>query len=130
MSKRTERAVQVHEDKANCCQAVLIAMLEDGDITEDDAMRIGACFGSGMGRGDTCGAVVGALMAIGLRQGPAKLGDLDAKKASRQAAADFAATFIERYGSNQCRELLKLNGRRICPELIAGAVGILEESAQ
>ncbi|MBQ5441600.1 MAG: C_GCAxxG_C_C family protein, partial [Firmicutes bacterium] len=35
-------------------------------ITEEEAFKLGSCFGSGMRKGQVCGAVTGALMVLGL----------------------------------------------------------------
>ena len=50
----------------NCCQAVLMAFRDECGLTEEEAMRLGAHFGSGMRHGSTCGAVTGALMVLGM----------------------------------------------------------------
>ena len=42
---------------------------------KDEASRMAAPFGGGMFRGDTCGAVVAAMIAIGMRYGHSELGD-------------------------------------------------------
>ena len=50
----------------NCAQAVLIPFAAEMGITETQAEALGAHFGSGMRHGSTCGAVTGALMALGM----------------------------------------------------------------
>ena len=50
----------------NCCQAVLIPFAAEMGITEEQAFKMGAHFGSGMRHGSACGAVTGALMALGM----------------------------------------------------------------
>lgn len=89
-------------------------------------MRLGACFGGGMSRGEVCGAATGALLALGMRKGQVEPGDMEGKKVSREVAKAFLSDFEERFGSYLCRELIKRNGRRICSEVIAGAVEIME----
>lgn len=126
MSKQKERAVQLHADGCNCCQSVLLALTEKSSLSNEDAMRLGACFGGGMAKGEVCGAATGALMALGLQKGQAEPSDKDGKKMSRAAAAAFLTTFEERFGSYICKALIKQNGRRICDEVIAGAVEIME----
>lgn len=132
MESRRKKAAQLHDSGHNCCQSVVMAMLGDGDtLTADDARRLGACYGGGLGRGEVCGAVAGALMVLGLRHGPAghHVGDeaKEAKKRSRDGAAEFIARFDRRHGSHQCRELLKAHGGKVCDGLIDSAVAILEE---
>ena len=50
----------------NCCQAVLIPFAAEMGITEEQAYKMGAHFGSGMRHGSTCGAITGALMVLGM----------------------------------------------------------------
>lgn len=126
MSELSERAVQLHADGCNCCQSVLLAMNEAGRLSNEAGMRLGVCFGGGMGRGDACGAVTGGLMALGLRYGPDTTADEAEKKRAKALSSAFLQAFQERFSSIQCRELLKANGRRICDTVIAGAVEIIE----
>lgn len=50
----------------NCCQSVLVPFCKECGMTEEEAYRLGAHFGSGMRHGSTCGAVTGALMVLGM----------------------------------------------------------------
>ena len=92
--------------------------------------------------GETCGAVTGALMAIGLKYGKVKAEDDEAREQTYELARDFVTRFADRCGSTVCRELLGYNlgileERKaahdkglfdtICPQLVRDAVEILEE---
>ena len=51
----------------NCCQAVLVAFADKLGKSEDDLLRLGSGFGSGMATMEgTCGALVGAIMVSSL----------------------------------------------------------------
>ena len=50
----------------NCCQAVLVPFAAEMGLTEEQAYKMGAHFGSGMRHGSTCGAITGALMVLGM----------------------------------------------------------------
>lgn len=50
----------------NCCQSVLVPFCKECGMTEEEAYKLGAHFGSGMRHGSTCGAVTGALMVLGM----------------------------------------------------------------
>ena len=51
----------------NCCQAVLVAFADKLGKGEDDLLRLGSGFGSGMATMEgTCGALVGAIMVSSL----------------------------------------------------------------
>ena len=52
----------------NCCERILRGanIAYDLGMREED-MRVSAPFGGGMGIGSTCGAIIGALMALSMR---------------------------------------------------------------
>lgn len=50
----------------NCCQSVLVAVADKLELTAEQADALGRHFGAGMKHGSTCGALTGALMALGL----------------------------------------------------------------
>ena len=103
----TERALDLFSRQFNCAQAVLAALGPAEGLTEHDCLRIAAPFGGGIGRlGETCGAVTGAIMAIGLRYGAAAARDPETKTALYERVRDFVARFKARHGSIICRDLL------------------------
>ena len=64
-------------------------------------------------RGETCGAVTGCLMAIGLVQGRDRLDDWKGYVASLPAARRFCRRFEEQHGATSCSRLLEIKlGRR------------------
>ena len=94
-----EKATNLHESGCNCCQAVLGACCDKWNLDPDTAYRLGAFFGGGMRRGEVCGAVTGALMALGL-----EYGDENNRKSLK--SLEFMKAFREQYGSLLCKELL------------------------
>ena len=58
-------------------------------------------------RGETCGAVVGSLMALGLVFGRSQLGDTAAWRACLVPARAFCDRFEKELGSTQCGDLLE-----------------------
>lgn len=61
-ARQLRAKVDVHY---NCCQSVLVPFAEKMGMSEEQAYALGAHFGSGMRHGSTCGALTGALMALG-----------------------------------------------------------------
>ena len=102
-----DRAVSLFGGDCNCAQAVLGAYAEELEIAPELTCRIACGFGGGMRRADTCGAVTGALMVIGLRHGPAQCGDQEGKDRTCRLAAEFQQRFASRHGSTICRDLLE-----------------------
>ena len=56
-------SVEVHY---NCCQSGLLPFAQEVGISEEQAMAIGAHFGSGMRHGGTPGALSGGMMVQGM----------------------------------------------------------------
>lgn len=96
-----------------------------------------------MGRmGETCGAVTGAFMAIGLKYGKARAEDDDARDKTYELVGEFVARFKDCHGSIVCRELLgcdlsnpeglKIASEKelfdtLCPQFVRNATEILED---
>lgn len=55
----------------------------------------------------TCGAVTGALMALGLKYGKAKGDADDRKQFTYDRTREFFSEFMSLHGSTSCRELLR-----------------------
>jgi C_GCAxxG_C_C family probable redox protein len=90
----------------NCAQSVLAALAPACGVPAETALRLAAPFGGGIARtGATCGAVTGALMALGLRTGPFNPADPDAKTRIYALARDFLARFQACHGALTCRDL-------------------------
>ena len=67
MTRREDMAAlradtQVHY---NCAQSVLVPFAQDMGLTREQAYHLALNFGGGMGRGAACGALVGAMIALG-----------------------------------------------------------------
>lgn len=94
-----EEAVQLFDAGYVCSQAVFASFSEDLNLPKEQALKIGACFGSGMRRAEVCGACTGALMALGLKYG-------DDKTRSNMICEKFLDEFENENGSIICRDLL------------------------
>ena len=78
-AERKERALRCFTDHLHCSQSILAAFSEECGITEETAFRLGSCFGSGMRKGNVCGACTGALMVLGLMYGETHAGDQEGR---------------------------------------------------
>lgn len=104
---KVQAAVICFEEGFNCSQAVLSAFGPALGLDRDTALKAATAFGGGMaGRGNTCGAVSGALMGIGLRYGATRSDDEEAKERAYSLARKFMHEFASRHGSVFCRDLL------------------------
>lgn len=92
--------------------------------------------------GETCGAVTGVLMVIGLRHGKTRKDDDDARELTYALAQEFMDAFRERNGSLLCRALLGVDVstpegiavvreqdlfRTLCPKFVKDAGELLED---
>jgi C_GCAxxG_C_C family probable redox protein len=91
----------------SCSQAVFSAFAPQLGLDRELALKIASAFGGGMARrGETCGAVTGALMVIGLKYGRTDVEDEQAKEQTYALAQRFVQMFTQRHGSIVCQELL------------------------
>lgn len=136
-----EKAVAYFRNGYLCSQAVLAAFAPECGITEQQALKLGSCFGTGMRKGEVCGACSGALMVLGLLFGQ----DDSADKESRMRANSVNDAMLEQFadinGTYLCNELLGCDIRtqegiayarenhlfsEFCPQMVASSVDVLE----
>ena len=101
-----DAAVELFRNGCACSQAILAVYGPRFGLDEDRAVRVAACFAGGMRMAETCGAVTGGFMVLGL----AGCGDgcrtIEGRRAAYASVQSFAETFKRRHGSLVCRELL------------------------
>jgi C_GCAxxG_C_C family probable redox protein len=140
---KKELALSCFNEGFSCSQAVFLAYAEELGLDREAALKIAGPFGGGMGRlAETCGAVSGALMAIGLKYGATEAADTEAKEKTYALVREFVDRFQARHGSIVCRELLGWDistpaGHEVakyrqlfstlCPNYVESAAEILEE---
>jgi C_GCAxxG_C_C family probable redox protein len=91
----------------NCAQAVLSRFAERYGMSRDDAFRIGTGFGGGIARnGEACGAVTGAVMALGLRYGQREGDDRSIQENTYEKVNEFLELFRALHSSCVCRVIL------------------------
>ena len=125
-------AVERFEKMYNCCQAVICAYCEELGMKEEDAFRLTEGFGSGMGGlKDTCGAVTGMFMTIGLKNSAGKMDEPFATKMDTyQKLLEAAEKFKEKNGSLYCRDLKTEDGPQplpCCMKCVEDAAQIIDE---
>ena len=88
----------------NCAQSVLVAFAPQLDLDESQALKLASPFGGVVARrGQICGAVTGALMALGLAEGT----DTPAgKEDAYRLGQEFLQRFESRHATILCRELI------------------------
>lgn len=101
-----EKANELFGRKFHCSQAVFAAFSDELGLTQEQALKIGACFGGGMRKGEVCGACTGALMALGLKYGQADEQDIESRLKTNEVTDKFMREFKMENGSYMCKELL------------------------
>ena len=142
MTTRQEKALQYFRDGFHCSQAVFASFANECRLTEEQALKIGACFGGGMRKGEVCGACSGALMVLGSLYGQHDLSDEESRQTANDVTARLMQGFADTCGSYLCKEILgydistpegKRNAREQnlfeerCPQMVVNAVNVLEE---
>lgn len=95
----------------NCGQAVLAAFAPRFGLSEEQAMRIAAAFGGGMGRQRmTCGTVQALAVLSGLAYGNTTPTDKARMARSFDCIKDLTEQFKAQWGSAVCGEILGLKG--------------------
>ena len=107
MSEKTRHANKRFKSGFNCSQSVLSAFAEDFGLSRDSCLRLASPFGSGIARmQETCGAVTGALMAIGLKYGKGENGTEYDKTIAYRQSQFLVNEFKKRNTTICCRQLL------------------------
>lgn len=126
----------------DCSQVVAIKFAEECGFSEEEMIRMTAGFGGGLGIGETCGAVAGAMVVLGLKFGPDGPDQDEQKKIMSIKRAEFLKLWREKRQSCVCKELLghdiSIPGELdkvieegtmldFCPELVLDAIDILKK---
>lgn len=120
-----ELAIEYHDKGYNCAQAVLCALSDYTDLKEKTALAIAAGFGGGLRSGEVCGAISGAVMALGMSFPFTDSTDTEAKDKIAALAKECVASAREKFGCVNCSELKGDKTR--CPYYIGEMAAIAEE---
>lgn len=108
--ERIEKAVTFFKEGFNCSQAVVAAFADMYGFTQEQALRMSASFGGGIGRmRETCGAACGLFMLAGLKIGATNGADKEGKAANYRLVQELAEEFKKRNGALRCADLLGLS---------------------
>jgi C_GCAxxG_C_C family probable redox protein len=140
---RIQDAATTFKQGFSCSQAVLAAFCDAIGLDREKALKVAQPFGGGMASlGMTCGAVTGAMLAIGLKYGRTRPEDEAAKQKTYRLVRELLQRFRDRHGSIVCRDLIGVDlsapdghqrgvergvFENLCPQFVADAAEILEE---
>lgn len=118
--RMSEQALALRARGNNCAYCVLASCGKYTGLDEVKMQAITAGFGGGMRSGETCGAITGAVMALGLTQDDPK----QAAVLSRQCVESFRDAF----GCVRCIELKRAGVP--CNQLIAHGAEFIEKQLE
>jgi C_GCAxxG_C_C family probable redox protein len=136
LEEGVEHASECWTRQLNCAESVLrgVCFAQGIDLV-DQARRMATPFGGGIGRSeDTCGALIGGVLAIGVSLG--RTAPEQDRLRSYEAAGKLYKTFQARFGSTCCKVLNKGDfktpeHRTRCGEYVRGgtklAIQVLRE---
>jgi C_GCAxxG_C_C family probable redox protein len=143
MNALTDQAIANFRSGLNCAQAVLTAYSDKYKVDRSTALSLSCGFGGGMGRlQETCGAVTGSFMVLGLHNCQKYSDNKDRKENTYSMVQRFDRKFRDIHGTLKCEELLKVDlktpegqhafhdnrlDEQVCEKCIEDAVKILEE---
>lgn len=137
-----KHAVDLFQQGFNCAQAILAVYAEQFGLEREAALKLACGFGEGMRMGQTCGAVTGAFMVLGLEHGQTDATDRRPKEKTYELVRQFVEKFESRNGSVICKELLGCDistpeGMKtartrdlfvsFCPKMVCDAAEIIEQ---
>lgn len=105
-ARRAENFFREH--RLSCSEAALLVVNHGfaGGLTTAQVLGLGSGFGGGVGNtGCVCGALSGAVMALGLSLGPGCKNGLGKRK-FRKLVGQFHNSFLEESGTVCCRDLI------------------------
>ena len=101
-------AREYYLDGFGCAEGILHALKDAGilDVPES-LLKASTGFGTGFGgKGSTCGAVTGPIMAVGLKYGRLKSGD--SRDDAYRRTKKIADTYEQKYSSTECACVTKV----------------------
>lgn len=108
--ERINKAVELFKEGFNCSQSVVAAFADRYGFTREQALRMSASFGGGIGRmRETCGAACGMFLLAGLETGSTDGKDREGKAANYALVQQLAEEFKKRNGALRCADLLGLS---------------------
>ena len=100
-----QKAGDYEELYGSCAQGTLLALQEQFNLGNSETLKAATAMPGIALRGDTCGAVMGAIMALGLAFGREKPEDAKAVQVTTSAARKLCKRFEAEFGSCDCRDV-------------------------
>ena len=102
-----QKVTHYMEISNNCAQSSFLALSEQFGLGNDDMVKALTPIPGIAERGETCGAVTGALLALGLVYGKNNISDWQGYRDSLKPANEFCDRFEQELGSLMCRNIVR-----------------------
>ena len=138
IDESAELAKKYFSGKYNCSQSAMKAILVGVNMDFEQIMPLAAGLGAGMAHeGNICGAVSGAIAALGVMESRLHTDPLEQKEAAYASGEEFVRRFKKKHSSIICNqltgiEMTDIEARkdasddglfgRICPSFVSDAV--------
>ena len=126
----------------DCSQIIMGEWAAKLGLSKEEALKVSSAFGGGMGLGESCGAVIGAMLVLGMKYGNTGENQQEKKDVLNAKRAEFLEKFKAAHSHCSCRELLGYDFSKpedvpkifesgilfeVCPCLVQSALKILDE---
>lgn len=114
MTEYEKQALDLFNQGCNCAQASFAPFASQAGLSQDQALHIASAFGGGIAKsGNVCGALSGALMAIGACRGYGLGVTPEEKSAFGDQMQELYQRFEAEFGTVMCRALIANNEKDI-----------------
>jgi len=106
MTKQSEMSIEwlLDNTKYSCSEILIRKGMDKLEIDSSEARKISSLFGGGIaGLGEICGAVTGAIFALGMKYG--RENDSQSHEEARNRTRELCQTFQKEYSHLRCSDL-------------------------
>lgn len=108
--KAREKAHDYELQFHGCSQSVLLAFQELLGLEDELTFKAGSALCAGLGMGETCGALTGGVMVLGLKRGRERIDEgLEGLIPGLGLAQSLVQRFEQEFGTTSCREIAKVD---------------------
>ena len=89
------------------CSQIIMGEWADGlGLSKEDALKVSSAFGGGLGVGESCGAIIGAMLVLGMKYGNSAANQQLQKDVLNAKRAEFLDKFKKAHAHFACRDLI------------------------
>ena len=142
MELTKEEIVNSFMGGVDCSQIIMGEWADRLGMSKEDALKVASTFGAGLGIGETCGAIIGGMLVLGMKYGNTGANQQEVKDKLVAKRAEFLEKFKKAHTHRSCRELLGYDFSKpedvpkifesgilfeACPRFVRTALDILDE---